>query len=382
MFLINSSPSWPSIFTPGFQFKNLAEGHDYTLIPKNDKEVKNGLSTLDLILITRHILGINVLDSPYKMIAADINRSASISTLDLIQLRKVILNIDTEFANNTSWRFVDADYFFPDPNNPWKEYFPEIKNINNLKGAPVINFVAVKVGDVNYSAQFNEAQASDPRTTNGTLVISTEDQWLEQGREYEVYFSADLTDISGYQFALQADPGQLEIIEIIESISKKEHFGLFNEAGIVGTSFNIQNVNIGKNRLFGLRLKAQTDGLLSQLLKLEQNWLNAEAYDEETNFKSLALQFNSTIEAKNQLLQNFPNPFSNSTQIGFYLENGGAVDLEIQDVQGRVIKSITGDFNAGYHQLKITEADLPTSGMYFYRLITDHFEETKQLILK
>jgi len=114
---------------------------------------RNGVTTFDLVTISKHILNINTLDSPYKMIAADANNSGTITTLDLVQIRKLILFIDNEFSNNTSWRFVDGAYNFPNASNPWAEVFPEVININNVTADQLSNnFVAVKIGDVNGSA--------------------------------------------------------------------------------------------------------------------------------------------------------------------------------------------------------------------------------------
>jgi hypothetical protein len=100
------------------------------------------------------ILGVTPLNSPYKMIAADVNNSRSITTLDLIQLRRWILGVDVKFSNNTSWRFVRRDYVFPNPANPWAEEFPELLNVNDLYGA--LNnrdFVAVKIGVLYYTVE-------------------------------------------------------------------------------------------------------------------------------------------------------------------------------------------------------------------------------------
>ncbi|MEL6837611.1 MAG: hypothetical protein AAFP77_31670, partial [Bacteroidota bacterium] len=156
-------------------------GGDYTITPYLNAEPLNGVSTFDLVLMSKHILGVQSLDSPYKRIAADINRSSSISTLDMIQLRKLILNIDTEFQNNTSWRFVDASYDFPQVTNPWFEVFPELISENNLAGDVLdANFVGVKVGDVNGSVQAN-ALANDDRNLNGEFNFAVENGSLVAG---------------------------------------------------------------------------------------------------------------------------------------------------------------------------------------------------------
>ncbi|MFM7090992.1 MAG: hypothetical protein ACKOZZ_09315, partial [Bacteroidota bacterium] len=138
-----------------YVFQNLNNGMDYTVTPSLNKGFLNGVSTYDLILISKHILGNQPLNTPYKLIAADVNNSKSITTLDMIQLRKLILNIDAAFPSNSSWRFVDAAYTFPNAANPWSSSFPEVKNVNDLTGSMSANFVAIKVGDVNGNAIAN-----------------------------------------------------------------------------------------------------------------------------------------------------------------------------------------------------------------------------------
>lgn len=142
----------------GYWFYIWSEG-DYTITPSLDTHPLNGISTFDLLLIQKHILGIQALNSPYKMIAADINNSRSITTLDLIQLRKLILGLDNHFTNNTSWRFVDADYVFPDVRNPWSANFPEAVTIRlGIDSRRNANFVAIKIGDLNASAKVNDLE--------------------------------------------------------------------------------------------------------------------------------------------------------------------------------------------------------------------------------
>jgi hypothetical protein len=127
-------------------------GEDFVITPEKDTLPLNGVSTFDLVLIRRHILGADTLDSPYKIIAADINKSGAVSTFDIVEIRKLILVINTSFPNNTSWRFVDASYVFPNPSNPFAEPFPESIFVNDLINDELdVNFVAIKIGDVNNS---------------------------------------------------------------------------------------------------------------------------------------------------------------------------------------------------------------------------------------
>ncbi len=131
-----------------FEFE-VPSGGDYTMLPVKDTFVLNGVTTFDLVLISKHILDIDLLDTPYQMIAADANHTNTITTADLVAIRKVILQQSSTFPNNTSWRFVAKNFVFPNPLNPFETPFPELLNFNNLE-EDVLNasFTGIKIGDV------------------------------------------------------------------------------------------------------------------------------------------------------------------------------------------------------------------------------------------
>ena len=112
----------------------------------------NGVTTYDLTIITKHILGIEALDSPYKMIAADVNNSKTITTLDLIHIRRAILQQIQEFPGKDAWMFIPADQDI-DLSNPWA--YNEDLIIDNIQADQAVDFIAIKVGDVSNSANFN-----------------------------------------------------------------------------------------------------------------------------------------------------------------------------------------------------------------------------------
>ncbi|MCB0517928.1 MAG: T9SS type A sorting domain-containing protein [Lewinellaceae bacterium] len=128
-------------------------GSNVTIAPFNNMDPLNGVSTYDYVLITRHIDGIELLSSPYKIIAADVNNSGGVDMVDTMDIRNLILYFTPTFPNNTSWRFVDKSYVFPNPANPFAEAWPEVIQLNNVGSDMAgLDFVAVKTGDVNGSA--------------------------------------------------------------------------------------------------------------------------------------------------------------------------------------------------------------------------------------
>lgn len=154
---ISNSFGW-STGIPGYwtAYNSIAPhaGYNLTVTPSKNINPLNGVTTFDLTLISKHILGTEPLDSPWKIIAADANQDGKVTALDIITLRRLILGITTELPNGKSWRFAPADYVFPNPANPFQPPFPErIEVPNTADPAPSSYFFkGVKIGDLNFSA--------------------------------------------------------------------------------------------------------------------------------------------------------------------------------------------------------------------------------------
>ena len=105
---------------------------------------------MDILLMQRHILQSQDLDSPYKIIAADVNGSGEVTTLDIVLTRALILANITSFQNGKLWEFVPDTHFFGDPLNPFP--FPKSRSYENKTESQINqNFIGIKLGDVNGS---------------------------------------------------------------------------------------------------------------------------------------------------------------------------------------------------------------------------------------
>jgi surface protein len=136
-----------------YEFPELLLGKPYEIIPSLNTNPTNGVGLTDLTLTTSYILGEFNFPTPYRLIAADVTNNGDILITDLTIMSRVILLYLPEFPNNTSWRFVDAEYVFPDPTNPWLEPFAERRTIEAFsKDSLSNNFIGIKIGDVNLSA--------------------------------------------------------------------------------------------------------------------------------------------------------------------------------------------------------------------------------------
>lgn len=139
--------------TTGAYTATLPAGGNYTIAPYSNAFPINGVSTFDAVMIARHVSGAQLITNPYDLIAADIDNNGLITIGDTVQLRQLILAQIANFPNNTSWRFVRADYVFPDPADPFNPPYPEsYTNPNLTASVSDIDFIGIKIGDINRSA--------------------------------------------------------------------------------------------------------------------------------------------------------------------------------------------------------------------------------------
>jgi hypothetical protein len=87
-----------------------------------------------------------------------------------------------------------------------------------------------------------------------------------------------------------------------------------------------------------------------------------------------------------ELQQNYPNPFNPKTNIEYQLPMETRVSLKIYNIMGQEVKTLIDDVKeAGYHALIWNGLDnsgvAVSSGIYYYRMVTGSFVETKKMVL-
>ncbi len=113
------------------------------------------------------------------------------------------------------------------------------------------------------------------------------------------------------------------------------------------------------------------------------NDLKANSVAAKNKYNSLVgiSNYNSQIPDRYSLAQNYPNPFNPATTIKFGLSNSGLTSLKIYNILGKeVSKLVNSNLQAGTYEVKWDAASY-TSGVYFYRLESNGFIETKRMLL-
>ncbi len=369
-----------------YYFTDLAKYNNYELLPVKDTDHSQGITTLDLVLIQRHILGIKQLDSPYKMIAADVNNSHNITAADLVELRKLILGVQSKFSKNTSWRFVDATYAFSDNSNPWP--FAERLNYEELSTSMEhSDFIAVKIGDVNGTVSQN-IQGQTVSRNNNKLNLYFDEYDVKANEIITIPIMAEnLSNYIGMQWTIELSTDMEYMgFESVDLPLGNDHMALVEKNGrkYLTLSYDEQSgITLPEGSvLFNIICRPIRNSKISELLWMNDAVTTSEAYPIEEVPSSIGLSSrNIKTETNSFFMQNHPNPFKDETIIQFSLSEKSPVVLSIFDASGSMVSKSNDIYNAGNHTLVLTEKQLGSKyGVFFCKIKTKNLEQIIKIL--
>ncbi len=375
-----------------YNFGDLDLNLSYTVKPERNDDHQNGVSTQDIVLLQKHILGKSLITSPYRLIAADVNNSGTVTSADITEIRKLVLGIIPEFAKVKSWTFVPDSYQFADPTNPFNA--PRASDVKftqkSANESITSSFMAIKMGDVSLDAV--AGLGSIKTRTSGTLNMFVEDQQLAAGQSYNVTFKAsDFNNIAGYQFTLRFDPNVIMFEGLEEGVlnTNESNFGLMKvNEGIITTSWNSNKGETfsSDDQLFTIKFKAVKNGSLSRIFAITSDITAVQAYDANDVVKDVKLSVRTQgglVETSIfDLYQNEPNPVNKFTAISFRLPEASAATLTIYEQNGRVIRVYNIDGVKGLNTINIKGDELTTSSQFlFYQLDAEGNSATKKMLM-
>lgn len=380
----NLSASKMTDIQGSYNFAGLEYYKKYRIFPENDSNVPDGVTTLDLVLIQQHLLGIKPIDSPFKLIAADASANASVSGADLLDIRNIILGKSDKYPNNLSWRFVRSNHVFENPDAPWD--FAEDFTVDELYlDSDSIHFIGVKIGDVNHSAtSMNSGNQVEPRSLD-PLTLEIDDRPFRKGDRLLIPVRlAENKELLGMQFTLQYDAELLEFADIKSGLITIEagNFHHRKEMSFATLSWNTSmplNLTTEGN-LFVIEAVAKKDGYLNNALDINSGFTKAEAYNSQLEIMEVRLQKQNSSLHELIVYQNIPNPFNNYTEINFDLPGSMAVELQILDTDGKTVFSQKGHYSKGRNSITIQKDIFKAEGVYFYQIITEKGIVMKKMI--
>ncbi len=336
------------------------EGRAYTeesISPERLDDSRNGLNIRDMMLLRAWVLGQSTFSS-FEQLAADINEDQVVSTLDIVEMEKIILSFDSPLSKE--WKFVD-------------------QTVETSAGfAPKAHYIAYKPGDIDDSSDLGQTSI---QLLSDTLVI--QDQLLNAGETYQIpMFITGNVEALATELHLIFDENMVEITDVTSDQSFEQiSFNIINGNRISMVTKNDQLNSMildSETAFLTLEIEALQNGTLKNVFGLSELY---DSYILDNNFELILIEdlFEGEISTstKELAIADYFNVYPNPTTdlVRFVLKNGignGSLYFELFTIEGqRVIQ--TKDAN------EVSLINLP-SGTYIYKLWNESGVQTGRVL--
>ncbi|MDH3890015.1 MAG: T9SS type A sorting domain-containing protein [candidate division Zixibacteria bacterium] len=370
---------------------------NYQVTPSRPDD-DGGVSIGDVVKIRRHLAFIELLDSPYKLLAADVNCGGTVSVSDIIKIRRYLAQLEGLPCGN--WVFIDSSFAITNAN--WFAA-PQMITGGLTYDWTDSSFVGVRYGDVNNTWSPGPAPPVVARTVQpghaagGAVVVVRDVLDAKAGDLVKVAINAGSAGkLAGLELHLDYSFTELSLIDVSSSSLKNFTANTRGEEiHLVWEDINDPVQASDETSLFTLTFRV-AEGLNVPA----EIGIRGEIVDESGDPYFADWQAGTIVVASPSpdgsdagmmpesfyLSANYPNPFNPETHIDFGLPQASHVSLCIYNVMGqRVACLIDQAFGSGNHQVTWDGRDetgvLVGSGVYFYRLEAGSFTQTRKMTL-
>jgi len=216
-------------------------------------------------------------------------------------------------------------------------------------------------------------QQAETRSKDIVQLVGS-DMFLRKNKEYTINLKLkNHNNLKGIQG--EFDLSSMDIPYIGSDVLKIDEKNVFKtKTGLrfIAIENKDNSFHDGNESILRLRVKPKRNGLLSKLLSFNDNTLQAEIYTGEENIisRDLSLEFSvkDVPQTKFKIHQNFPNPFSDITNIKFDSQISGKVDFKIFDASGKSIFVDELTVKRGLNTVTVNESIFPYTGAYIYSI--------------
>ena len=373
----------------------------------NDSDITRGVNISDLLAIQGNLLNIAPLSSNYKLLAADVNSSGTINVSDILQVQEMILSIRTGFpspspyvAENRLWAFADAERDFgPLTSNPPSLYADSLKTVTVTAASTGLDFVAMKLGDVNNTWTPNPSGLRQ----EGNPVYFSLDQVVipEEGGMVEIPIRVqDFIGITGYQFTLNWDPALLELVTVKDGSLEGVYNLTEKDAGYLTTlwmDYALQGITLADQaeiarlvfRVKGERGESGTihigsDVTPAMVIETAQQPRHLESNGLAYRIGQVTTSLGEGAASAFRFGPAVPNPFNDKVEIAFVLPQAEEVTVTIFNQLGQQVWQHTGRFEAGENRLpwqgQGQDGQRLSDGVYSCRFESASYQSSLQMI--
>lgn len=390
---------------PLAEYNFLVPGGANTVVTPSKVAVKKSskINVGDLLFIQAHAAPPPVqipFTSPYQWMAADINGDNIVNIIDYALVQAYIVNNAPSNGHFNfvpappDWKFVPKSYVFPVPNPLIPAPPSTIEHLNITMPFIADDFIGVLMGDVNGDV-LPTLVGNNGSDFSGTFKFRINERSVQSGEIVSIPFKAlNFNERQAYQFSMAFDADKFELVSYeagaLSELSDANFGtsmlseGMLSTLWVGGKALTFADDVV----LFTLKFKALSNiDAISEVLKVSSIPTEAMAIDYNGNVDDVDFEFVSSVGTNVldngvfALYQNQPNPFSSETSISFRLPTAGRAKLHIFGTDGRLVRTIIGDYPAGKNAVSIRKDEMGAPGVYWYELETAQFSDRKKMIL-
>jgi len=336
------------------------------------------INGFDLLRMKNYLLGQTEL-SDCALQASDCNGDQSINGFDLLRLKNYLLMqpVDPPVA---TWGFLPQQY----------QYQPIDQDLSGQ------DFKAYLHGDVNLSwGEISNPSQKKARNASRQFIEFGEMYEDVDGKLHLPVITTERLDLALIDWEISFDPNILEFQTIEGSFIKPGDYQVRDGKLQVVWLYNGTQHHITPDAAIGeLVFTPRQTHLDTRIAFSSDNYMaNQDERVYETRYPDIHLINTPTgitreemRKDRTRLLDNYPNPFTSNTWIGYYLKQRSNVRIRIYSVQGQLMKVFKQDDQpAGFHQIRWDATDqngaiLP-SGIYIYQLSFDRGTLVKRMLI-
>ncbi|MGB3196714.1 MAG: T9SS type A sorting domain-containing protein [Saprospiraceae bacterium] len=345
----------------------------FTSIPHRNNDHLNGVTTADITILKKHILGQVKITDPFKLIAADVTNSKSLSGADIIEIRKLILGYYSEFPLVESWTFVPSDYIFPDDTQPF-DAPRSARWSSDSSCSSLIKFNCIKMADLNWDKLKGEGTTRTPQVSILRSEISKSEDYIELNLKMD-----EAKSIAGMQFCLEFDPNDYSFESYNSDLLSLDEFNFNIQPGQIKFSWDHDNgifMQTGKT-ILNLKFKHLSNKISA--FGFNESVMISELIETDGRTTSIELKLlPSNIGAP--LVSFYPNPLSGGAYIKIHNLQYETAQFKLYDINYNLVHNQILDLNSGANTILFNSRNL-VNGLYYYRIETNTNEVNGKLVI-
>ncbi|CAM1365855.1 cohesin domain-containing protein [Tenacibaculum xiamenense] len=361
---------------------SVVPGQNFLLTPNKDAETIDGINVADILVVRKHLLGRELLPSPYKIIAADTDNNEILNVGDIIVLRRLILGTLNSLYKD--WCFVPKNYVFPNNQNPFENVYPQSISYPELTANQLDqDFIAIKIGDVNDDHDVNVRE----RQMDTQLLMESQNVSKGEVIRIPVNVEDSYIDIAGWQGTIEFDPEALSFVRVDQGEIEvtEAHFNTeLTLQGKIPFAYDQkesqgESINNGAS-LFYLVFEVIGESGDSSKVSFSSSKVPMMTFSSQLNKSELSVkEANIVINPENLHLSVYPNPGRNFN-IKLHNTKAEMLTMKITNVSGSIIHEETRRVSRGGNNIHY-DAKLLSPGVYFIECILENQKVIKKIIV-